>query len=81
MLQHLLCMEIRDKERDIVTLDGLPPQNEETLRPLRQESRELMDQDILDLISLLDPNANSHRVDAGLDKDSLILVSGNRHRC
>ena len=88
-------MEIRDQERDIISLTScvsshpspylppLPPthlnrfspQDKERLRPLRQESRELMDQDILNLIRLLDLDANAHTVDAWLDQDALVLVS------
>lgn len=33
---------------------------------------------MLNLIGLLDLDADAHRVDAGLDQDSLILVSRNR---
>jgi hypothetical protein len=35
-------------------------------------------QDVLDLVSLLDLDANAHAVDAGLDEDALVLVSRNR---
>jgi hypothetical protein len=40
-----------------------PPQDEESLCSLRQESRELVDQDMLYLICLLYPNAHAHAVD------------------
>ena len=36
-----------------------------------------MDQYVLDLVCLLDLNADSDGVDARLDKDSLVLVSGD----
>ena len=42
-----------------------------------QEAGKLVDQDVLDFVGLLDLDANAHTVDAGLDKDSLVLVSGN----
>ena len=45
-----------------------------------QESSELVDQDMLNLIGLLDLNADAHGVNAGLDQNSLVLVSRNRQR-
>ena len=61
-------------------LDGLPPQNEEGLGTLCQESGELVDQDVLNLVGLLDLDADPYAVDAGLDEDTLVLVAGNRER-
>lgn len=55
-------------------LDGLPPQNEEGLRSLRQEPRELVDQDMFYLIGLFDLYAYPHAVDAGLDVHLLVLI-------
>ena len=43
-------------------IDRLPPQDEEGLRSLGQEPRELVYQDVLDLIRLLYPYADSHAV-------------------
>ena len=43
----------------------LPPQHEERLRSLCQESCELMHEDMLDLIRLFYPNANSYAIDRG----------------
>ena len=37
-----------------------------------------MDQDILDFVRLLDLDANTHAVYAGLDKNLLVLVARNR---
>jgi len=54
----------------------LPPQNEKGLRSLGQEPRELVYKDVLDLIRLLYPYADSYTVDAWLDEHSLVLVSG-----
>lgn len=39
-----------------------------------------MDQDILDLVCLLDLDTYPYAVDAGFDKDSLVLVSRNDQR-
>lgn len=61
-------------------LDRLPPQNEERLRSLRQESRELVHQNVLNLVRLLYPYADAHTVDRGLDEDSLFLVSRHGKR-
>ena len=38
-----------------------------------------MNQYILNLVRLLDPDADTHRVDARFDKDSLVFVSRDRH--
>jgi hypothetical protein len=81
VLQHLLGVEVGDKERNVIALrnnqhlltanaqgptstyiDRLPPQDEERLRSLRQETRELVHQDVLDLIRLLYPYADTHTV-------------------
>ena len=43
-------------------IDRLPPQDEEGLRSLGQEPRELVYQDVLDLIRLLYPYADAHAV-------------------
>jgi hypothetical protein len=45
---------------------------------LRQEARELVDQNMLNLIRLLDFDANAHTVYARLDEHPLILVSRDR---
>lgn len=58
-------------------LDWFPPQDEESLGSLGQESGKLVDQDVFDFVGLLDLDADAHTVDAGLDEDSLVLVSGN----
>lgn len=59
-------------------LDRFPPQNEEGLGALFQESGELVYQDVLDLVGLLNLDADAHAVDAGLDEDALVLVTRNR---
>lgn len=55
----------------------LPPQDEERFRALRQESRELVDKDMLDFIRLLYTDAHTDTVDTGFDEDSLVLVARN----
>lgn len=112
MLQHLLGVEVRNQERDVISLpdgqspprsgvsrrhgaaaasscqadradsanthlDWFPPQDEERLGALLQEPGELVYQDVLDLVSLLDLEADAHAVDAGLDQDALVLVARN----
>ena len=56
-------------------LDRFPPQDEESFRALRRESRELVNQDVFYFVRLLDLYADPHAVDAGLDQDPLVLVS------
>lgn len=46
-----------------------------------QEPGELVYQDVLDLVGLLDLDANAYTVDTGLDEDSLVLVTRNRQGC
>lgn len=61
-------------------LNRLPPENKEVLRSLRQEPRELVHQNMLNLICLLDLDADTDRVDTGLDEDPLVLITGYRER-
>lgn len=58
-------------------LDRLPPQDKERLGALRQESCELMDQDVFNLVCLFYPDADADTVDTRLDKDLLIFVAGD----
>lgn len=73
-------MSVRNEERDIVALHWFPPQYEKWLRSLRQESRKLVYQHMLNLICLFYSYADSHTVHTGLDEDLLILISRNSHR-
>ena len=77
VLEHLLGVEVGDEERDIVALDGLATQDEEGLGALGEEAGELVDEDALDLVGLLDTDADTDAVDAGLNKDTLVLVPGH----
>ena len=61
-------------------LHWLPAQDEERLSTLRQESCKLVDQDVLNLVCLLDLDADADTVDAGLNEDSLVLISRNGER-
>lgn len=64
----------------ITHLDRFPPQNKKVLSSLRQEPRKLVHQDMLNLIRLLDLDADADRVDARLDEHSFILVPGHCQR-
>lgn len=55
--------------------DRLPPQNKERLGALCQESCEFMDQNVLNLVGLLYPNADADTVDTWLDENLLVLVA------
>src|SRR6266566_10132010 len=61
-------------------LDRLPPQDEERLGPLRQKASKLVDEDVLDLVGLLDLDADANAVNAGLDQDQLVLVARDGQR-
>ena len=56
--QHLLRVEVGDEEADVVTLDLLPPQDDEVFRPPHHESHELVAEQLLYIIGLLDGNGN-----------------------
>lgn len=62
-------------------LDRLPPQDEETLCSLFQEARELVYKDVLDLVGLLDLDADADGVDGGFDEHALVLVACDGKRC
>jgi hypothetical protein len=51
-----------------IYLHGLPPQDHEVLGALGQEPRELVHQDLFQLVHLLDLQADAHRVDGALDE-------------
>lgn len=80
VLEHLLGVEVCNEEGDVVSLDGFPSQNEERLGTLCQEASELVDQDMLNLVCLLDSDADADAVDAGLDEDALVLIAGDGQR-
>lgn len=65
------------RSRTLNHLDRFPPQDEEGLTPLGEETGELVDQNVLDLVRLLDPDADADRVDGRLDQDSLVLIARN----
>lgn len=73
--RHIQALHI--KRSAAAYIDRLPPQNEERLGSLRQEPRELVHEDVLDLVRLLYPYAHAHAVDRGLDEHALFLVSGH----
>ena len=77
VFQHLLRIKIRDEEADIITLDLLPPENEEVLGPPHHEAGELVAEKPLDVVCLLDCDGDSHRIDARLYENFLSLVPGD----
>jgi hypothetical protein len=80
VFQHLFGVEVGNQERNVVALDRLPSQDEERLGTLCQEAGELVHQNVLDLVGLLDLDADAYAVDARLDQDSLVLVARDRQR-
>lgn len=61
-------------------LDRLSSQNDKRLCALHEESSEFVCEDALDLVGLLDTDAQPDAVDACLDEHPLIFVSGNDER-
>lgn len=80
VLVHLLCVEVGDEKTDVIALHWFPPEDEEVLRPHHHEPHELMAQDLLNLIGLLDSDADSDRVDGALDQNFLFVVTADDHR-
>ena len=80
MLQHFLGVSVRYQEGNIVALDRFPPENEERLCSLCQKSGKFMHENMLDLIGLFYPYADSDTVDTGLNENLLVFVPGNGHR-
>jgi hypothetical protein len=70
--QHFACTQICT-----TNLDRLSPQNEEGFRSLSQESCELVNQNMLNLICLLDLDAYAYTVYAWFNQHSFILVASN----
>jgi hypothetical protein len=82
---------IRDQERYIISLpqsappsihviilsylNRFSPQNEESFRTLGQESSELVNENMLNLIRLLNLDADADAVDARFDEYFLIVVA------
>jgi hypothetical protein len=58
----------------------LPAQNKEGFCPLSQESGELVYQNMFDLVCLLYPNADPNAVNARLNENLLILITGDSER-
>ena len=54
-------------------VDGLPPHDDKLLGTLHQEARELLGEDVLNIVGLLNQNAHAHRVDRRLDQAHLDL--------
>ena len=52
--QHLLGVEVGDQEADVVTLDLLPPQDDEVLRAAHHEAHELVAEQLLHVVRLFD---------------------------
>ena len=55
-------------------------QDEERLRSLGEEAGKFVNQDVLNLVCLLYPDADTNAVDAWLDEDLLILIARNGER-
>ena len=58
----------------------LPPQHDEAFCSLHHEAREFVTENLLDLIRLLDFDADSDRVDGGFDVYTFIFVARDCQR-
>lgn len=58
-------------------LDWFPSQDEEGFRSLGEESGEFVDKNLLNLVCLLDFNADADAVDAWLNEDFLVVIPGH----
>ena len=63
VLHHLLNVLVGDQEADIVALDRDTSEDDKRLGALLEEPRELVAQDLLDLVCLLDPQRHANAVD------------------
>lgn len=77
---HLFCVEVGDEEAYVVALHWFSPQDEEVLRSHHHEAHEFMAQDLLNLVCLLDSNADSDRVDGALDQNLLLVIAADDYR-
>ena len=73
LLPHPFEVRVRDEERDRVARARLPPHDDELLGPLRQEARELVAEDLLDLVGLLDREGDPHGIHGALDEAPLLV--------
>ena len=58
--QHLLSVKVSDEEADVVTLDLLPPQDDEVLGAAHHEPHELVAEQLLHVVRLLDCYRDTH---------------------
>ena len=65
------------EEQTSTDLDRFSPQDHETLRSLHHKPRKLVTQNPLNLIRLLDLDADPDRVHRGLDKHPFVFVPGD----
>lgn len=64
----------------MIYLDRFSSKDKKGLGALRQEPREFVDQDMLDLIRLFDLDADAYAVDARLNEHSFVFVARYRQR-
>lgn len=80
MLVHLFCVEIGDEKADVIALHWFPPQDEEVLCSHHHKAHELVAQNLLNLIGLLDSDADSDRVDGAFDQNLLLVITADDYR-
>ena len=73
---HQSCIQ----PQNATYLHRLASEDDEVFSAHHHEPHELMAEDLLDLVGLLDGDADANRVDGRLDEHSLLLVTRNGDR-
>ena len=79
-LLHLFGVEVGDEEGEVVSGHRRASEDDEVLRPLREEAREAVDEHLFDLVALLDADRDAQAVDRRLDQRLLTLIARHHHR-
>ncbi len=91
MLDQLLRVEVGDEEADVVVLEGLAAvdvvrptnldslasENEEAVRAHGKEANKLLAQQLLNIVALLDGDADSEGIDGALNHHALVGISAD----
>lgn len=80
MFIHLLRVEVGNQKANVIALNRLSSQNKKVFSSHHHEAHEFMAKDFFDLISLLDSDADSDRVDGSLDKNLLLVITADHYR-
>lgn len=79
-MRHLFTSILNRTRLPPTYLYWLASKDHKAFCSLRQETHELVGQDLFNLIRLLDRNADTQRVHRGFDQDLFLVVTANDHR-